>query len=223
MMRNALRWGDGNASVRLGVTAITQQHIADELEAVLLTPRLCDVMALHALAAGGLVRPNTQPITKATQAYVHHSDKIDAALPVGYDGIVAGWKDWCVSADMWRGRRGPVTNYGWHMPATTKYAPAPLRPSFSEKSLKVIQQASEAHNGYHADYSRRRACPRPGHQRQRPARHAPWRAQRRCGDLAGLPERQGCRPQTEGGQRSRRAHGVRHKGLDEVERDHQPS
>lgn len=149
-LRDALKWGEPGDSVRLGVTPRTQQQIADLLGAVLLTPKLSDACARAAAAAGGLVRPHTQPINSTTDGYAKHSAAIDADLPAGYGGIVAGFKDWCVSADVFT-KKGYATNYGWHIPKDKAkvWSPIPvdqLVASVSDAGLLVVQGPYEAHD-----------------------------------------------------------------------------
>lgn len=149
VLRTALRWGEPGDSVALGVTPRTQQQIADLLNAVLLTPKLVDVCASEAMRASGLVRPKTQPINSTTSGYVKHSKAIDADLPPGYTGIAAGWKDWCVSADVFT-KIGFATNYGWHIPRglAKAWSPIPvekLEPAISDPTFLVVQGPHEAH------------------------------------------------------------------------------
>lgn len=169
VLRDALAWGEPGDSVRLGVTPYTQQQLADLLGGVLLTPKLSDACARAAADAGGLVRPHTQPINSTTDGYAKHSAAIDADLPAGYTGIVAGWKDWNLSADVFT-KTGFATNYGWHIPRdkASAWSPIPvdqLLPAVADAGLLVVQGPYEAHNtgadtdgdgdtdGGHADYS----------------------------------------------------------------------
>jgi hypothetical protein len=169
VLRDALKWGEKGAAVRLGVTPRTQQQIADLLGAVLLTPKLVDVCAREAALAGGLVRPHTQPINSTTEGYAKHSAAIDADLPADYAEIVAGWKDWCVSADVFA-KKGYATNYGWHIPKdkAKAWSPIPIAklvPAVSLAEFFVVQGPYEAHTtgtdadkdgkeeGGHGDYS----------------------------------------------------------------------
>ena len=147
--RDALRWQLGDKLVRLGVSAYIQQQIADSLGAVLLTPLLCDLRAREARAAGGLVGPFPQsgcPTT--TRAYVQHSGEIDEALPATEPGMVAGWKDWCLTLDSWR-KPGMATNYGFPVPAgevrSGRWRGIPVRRSVSGDPPWLIQLDHEAH------------------------------------------------------------------------------
>ncbi len=164
--RDALLFGDRDEAVRLGSTAYTEQLIVDHLGGVLLTPKLDDCVARAARDAGGLVAPQVQRITSSLAGYLRHSDAIDAQLQLlGAEAarVIAGWKNWCLTLDIWR-KRGFVTNYGWHVPVG-QAAPAPLVASCSEPELRVIQGPHEAHDtgvdfdgdGYadsgHGDYS----------------------------------------------------------------------
>jgi N-acetyl-anhydromuramyl-L-alanine amidase AmpD len=163
--RDAVRF-DG---VRYGTTAYTQQLMADHEGAVLLTPKLCDLVAKAALRCGGLVPPNPQPINSLTAGYKKHSEAIgghiSASLTPSLEAprVVAGWKDWVLSKDIWA-KRKMVTNYGWHAPTGTSIG-LRLVPSVSDSELEVVQAPHEAHtagedidgDGYadtgHADYS----------------------------------------------------------------------
>ncbi len=168
--RDAPKWQLGDKLVRLGVSAYIQQQIADSLGAVLLTPLLCDIRAREARTAGGLVGPFPQagcPTT--TRAYVQHSGEIDEALPAGHAGMVAGWKDWCLTLDSWR-KPGMATNYGFPVPAgevrSGRWRGIPVRRSVSGDPQWLIQLDHEAHGagrntdddpepeiGGHGDYS----------------------------------------------------------------------
>lgn len=155
--RDALTWG----GVRWGMTAHGQQRLADSLPdtpggagAMLLTPAICDAIASHAARVGALLGPHPRPVSHRSGAYREHSAELDRELyRPQHDGaeLVAGWKDWCLSADVWR-RRGRVTNYGWHVQPGAR-APARTYPAETLDGWSVLQPASEAHNGYHADYS----------------------------------------------------------------------
>lgn len=150
VLRDALKWGEPGDAVRLGVTPRTQQQIADLLGAVLLTPKLSDACARAAADAGGLVRPHTQPINSTTDGYAKLSSAIDADLPTSYGGIVSGFKDWCVSADVFT-KKGYATNYGWHIPKdkAKAWSPIPVEKlvaSVSDPGLLVVQGPYEAHD-----------------------------------------------------------------------------
>jgi peptidoglycan hydrolase-like protein with peptidoglycan-binding domain len=146
LCRDALQLED----VRYGVTAYTQQQIADVLGCLLLTPKLCDVRARTAHRQGGLVKPRTQKINHTTAGYVKHSAAIDASLPPDFDGMVAGWKSWTLSLDSWLKHR-MATNYGWHIPRAlaASWSPVPIAGlvvAVSDPGFLVVQGPYEAHN-----------------------------------------------------------------------------
>lgn len=152
--RDAVAFGTTEDSVRIGTTAFTEQRAADSQNpdadipgAVLLTPKLCDGVSKAALRAGALVPPHPQPINSTTAGYKRHSGEIDDWLEehdaTGAE-VIAGWKNWCLSLDVWL-KRGFVTNYDWAAPSYATI-PLPMIASVSDPELQVVQGPHEAHH-----------------------------------------------------------------------------
>jgi hypothetical protein len=157
LSRDALKWGEAGDAVRLGVSAYTQQQIADVLDCLLLTPLLSDVRAREAVSCGGLVGPFPQSgCPTEAPAYAQHSREIDDALPEGHAGMVAGWKDWCLTLDSWA-KRGKATNYGFPVPTgevrSGSWRGIKVTESVSGDPPWLIQGPHEAHSTSHQDYS----------------------------------------------------------------------
>ena len=143
------------AGVRINVSATLQQQLADLFGALLLTPKLADLV----YAARGLsIPPAPMPITSSTAGMQQESAKIDTLVAAagGRDrGAILGTvgKHWCITNTLLT-HAGKACNYGWFLPAGT---PSPwggiaIYPSVTLDAL-VIQQPSWAHDASHVDYS----------------------------------------------------------------------
>ena len=161
--RDLISWGEEGDSVRLGLTAFSQQQLADMLGGVLMTATIADAVAVAAMEQGGLVGLFPQQINTRTSGYTKHSAAIDGALPTNYQGVVAGPKDWLISADVFA-KRGFATNYGGYFPRGGGRG-LTLENSMTQPSIGVVQGPYEAHHtgqdvdgdlaadSGHADYS----------------------------------------------------------------------
>lgn len=142
--RDALSVGTSGDRVRITVNAETAQHIADALDAMLLTPRMSDLIRQQAAV---VIAPATQTpnATMAnTSRMVLHSQTVDQRIG-GASGLVANvGKDWVLSNKLLL-QPSRAANYGWHV-ASSSY-PGTLPGMF------VLQPLGLAHNHFHVDYS----------------------------------------------------------------------
>ena len=154
VMSDALKLG----GVRVGAGAGLAQQVADVLGAMLLTPKVLELM-FNARAI--TIPPETQ--YDATQMLLTHwfvkeSQRIDAAiadaggLPAGGIAQTVG-KPWMIS-NLLLAHPGKSVNYGWNLPLGTAnpWLGVPLYPSVTNTSL-VIQQPSYFHVLNEADYA----------------------------------------------------------------------
>lgn len=159
VMGDALKLG----GVRIGAGAQLAQQCADLLGALLLTPRVLDLMYQ---SRGLTIEPQTQ--YDATQMLTTHwfekeSARIDAAItsaggPEPGAIVQTVGKPWCVTNALLT-HPGKACNYGWHVPpgsvsgspAQWKKTPAYL--SVSLPGIYVLQQPGFAHGLDEADYS----------------------------------------------------------------------
>jgi hypothetical protein len=138
--------------VRVNVDAKTQQLIADEIGAVLLTPKLADEIYKRATK----LSPRPQTISSSTQAMIDHSARVDAEIArVGGGTMVADvGKDWVIVKSLFsqtaRAAR-KAANYGWHVP--TKQYQGLTAEGAVTPGLFAIQGVGTAHSVDHTDYS----------------------------------------------------------------------
>jgi hypothetical protein len=138
--------------VRVNVDARTQQLIADEIGAVLLTPKLADEIYQRATR----LDPKPQTITSSTQAMIAHSGRVDAQIALkNASGLVADvGKDWVIVKSIFsqtaRAARKSA-NYGWHVP-TKRYQGLNAEGAVTP-GLFTIQGVGTAHDSSHVDYS----------------------------------------------------------------------
>jgi hypothetical protein len=149
---DALKLIDGDESVRINVTPTTAQRIADALEAVLPTPKICDLVWDHADVC---IPPSFQP-PGATMAFtsrmLQHHRAVEAKV-AGRAGLIENvGKHWVITERL-TDDKDHAANYGWYDP----HAPN-LRGVY-----RVWQNVGLAHNLEHVDYSQvlrlvRRTC-----------------------------------------------------------------
>lgn len=154
VMEDALRVDD----VRVNVSAATGQRIADLLDAVMLTPKLADLIFAQAKV---VVAPSPVAISSTTAAMVRHSRRVDAEV-AGRPGLVSTvGKDWVLVNGI-AGRADKAANYGWHFRGSS-FQGIHGEASVSLAGVRVIQGVGTAHNAQHVDYSQvvrlaKRAC-----------------------------------------------------------------
>jgi hypothetical protein len=148
--------------IRINVSALLQQQIADLLGCMLLTPKIADL--LYAARAVTL-DPSPQSIDASTTAMIVHSKRVDDALAaaggVGPGGIVqTSGKHWVI-ANALEAHPGRAENYGWHFAGAT-FGGSSWEGAVTP-GMRLIQGQGWAHDMSHVDYSQtcflmHRAC-----------------------------------------------------------------
>lgn len=129
--------------IRINVTAAEAQTIADDLGALLTTPKIEDLIYKHAT-----VKIPPFPGDPAKKTAAQHSAEIDKALAGGKGLVATVGKSWVLSNKLTTSK---AMNYGWH--TTIKPAQLGPWPSISLPGINVFQQPGTAHNPQHEDYS----------------------------------------------------------------------
>jgi hypothetical protein len=127
--------------MRINVTALLAQQIADFYDCMLPTEKISDLIHLH---AKNIITPcieSPSPQMGDTSYMKKHSKNIDKKLG-SLKGLVSTvGKDWVLTNKI-ASKYDKAANYGWH----DKNAPY-------GKNFKVWQPLSTVHNVYHTDYS----------------------------------------------------------------------
>jgi len=144
---DALRIGEPGDSVRVSMTCLTQQRVADMLSAYLPTAKLVDDIWVRSTVRLG---PFPQPINSTKAGMLKHHEELEGAR-AGRMGLISGWKDWTVGKRLIKNSKA-AQNYGWHID-TTKDSWKGIRLHNGATVGKVIQPASLAHDVHHVDYS----------------------------------------------------------------------
>lgn len=142
--------------VRVSASAITQQLVADELQAVLLTPKLYDEIWLRT-APQNRLDPKPQPITSSTAGTIQYSSRVDTEVArKGARGLIANTgKAWVISSKIFTAAARAAkkaANHGWVIPSQG-YQGLRGEPSQSTPSLLIVQDIGLAHDDRHDDYS----------------------------------------------------------------------
>lgn len=125
--------------VRIDVSAAEAQAWADELGALLTTPKIEDLIYKHASVK---IPPFPSDVVSTTEG--QHSAKIDKAIG-NQSGLVATvGKSWVLTDKL---SPTVAANYGWHT------AQKASEPSVSLPSVNVWQGVGHKHNPHHRDYS----------------------------------------------------------------------
>lgn len=147
--------------VRVNMSARTQQLVADQLDCLLLTPKLADLAWVQRdTTLPPFPRGNTNGMS-STQAMLDHSTKIDKALakegegPFGLIGTVG--KHWVIDNDL-AVKTNRAMNYGWHFAGTNFQGmagevAASLQKDEKGRYIRLIQGRGTAHDMHHVDYS----------------------------------------------------------------------
>lgn len=150
---DVLRVGDACDSVRVAVTCRTHRAIAAALDALLPTPKISDLVWLHADVRLGIYVQPPGPAMATTAAFVRHHEQLEAEL-AGRSGLVTAGKDWVVCRAV-ATNPGRAANYGWQLPSG----------GFAgvTAGVRVVQPLGLAHGPDHVDYSQfcrlvRRLC-----------------------------------------------------------------
>jgi hypothetical protein len=144
VMRKALAIGVPGDALRVSTTFRTAQQIADLLGALMLTPKVSNLIAQQAdskpapLTQSAWVSDGTMANTKRL---VEYSNKVEAAVPGESPGLLANeGKQWVVTIRNWNdpdeAKRHNGANHGWYL-----------------QGGKVIQDRGCTHNMKHEDYS----------------------------------------------------------------------
>jgi hypothetical protein len=136
--------------VRIDVSAILQQHVADLLGAHLLTPKLFDQMWANRAVT---LLPCTQPITSSAAGMVGHSACVDKRLAAAGgtppNGIVQTvGKTWVLSNKL---TDRVAMNMGWHLDQPLAGVPFDSAPTLP--GAHMIQSPGTRHGPNHVDYS----------------------------------------------------------------------
>jgi len=148
VMSDALKIG----GVRVNVTAMLQQQLADVFDASLLTAQVADFMYANASCR---IAPSPQPISSSVQSMLAHSQRVDKLLGTYNGGIVSpAGKHWILDKKL-EYARGQACNYGWHFTGASfnGITGFPAATLYCGKGAKVIQPNATAHDPHHTDYS----------------------------------------------------------------------
>lgn len=165
VMGDALRIGEGEDQVRPSCTQPTLQRIADTLDALLPTEKICDVAWQQ--AALRLVPTTQAPDSRmaTTARMLEHSRAVTAKIKAA--GFTEGGalfgstcKRWCLTNKL-EGHIGYSANFGWHVDPMRRDMPGSR--FRSNGGLPVLQPLATAHQAFdghgreveanHNDYS----------------------------------------------------------------------
>jgi hypothetical protein len=150
---DVLRLGETCDSVRVAVTCRTHRLIAEELGCLLPTPRISDLVWIHADVRLGVYTQRPGPAMARTAAFLRHHQQLETEL-AGRTGLVTAGKDWVLCRRV-AARPDRAANYGWHLPRGGRPGVTP--------GVRVVQPLGLAHDLDHVDYSQfcrlvRRRC-----------------------------------------------------------------
>lgn len=150
---DVLRVGEPCDSVRVAVTCRTHRLIAEELGCLLPTPRISDLVWLHADVRLGVYTQRPGPAMARKTAFLRHHEQLEAEL-AGRRGLVSAGKDWVICRRL-ATAPGRAANYGWHLPRGGRPGVTP--------GVRVVQPLGLTHDLDHVDYSQfcrlvRRRC-----------------------------------------------------------------
>jgi hypothetical protein len=150
---DVLRLGERCDSVRVAVTCRTHRAIAAELDALLPTPRISDLVWLHADVRLGVYVQPPRPAMASKTAFLRHHEQLEQEL-AGRTGLVTAGKDWVICRRL-AAAPGRAANYGWHLARGGRPGVTP--------GARVVQPVGLAHSIDHVDYSQfcrlvRRRC-----------------------------------------------------------------
>lgn len=154
--RDALRVGVPGDSVRVSVTALTAQHVADMLGVLLATPKIDDAAwaAADVRLEPVFVQDSQQRARFDLAAMEIHSTTIDhrmATAGAGEGDLVRGvGKGWDMSKLIGPGN---AVNYGFPTSKPTGAGGRAPWPAATKLGARVWQPPGNKHNRKHADYS----------------------------------------------------------------------
>ena len=137
--------------IRIGMSAKTEQLVADELGCMLLTPKLADLIWQQRIVT---LPPFPRQFTASTQAMFEHSAQIDSFLaklgdPNGLRSTVG--KHWVIDNSL-ATISNRAMNYGWHFVGSNFQGTA-FETSASDPNTRLIQGRGTRHDMNHSDYS----------------------------------------------------------------------
>lgn len=145
-------------NVRIAVSASTLQRIADEVEGIMLTERLGDLIYQEATVKLEPLPGNVNDMSKAHM--VRQSARVDAAI-AGRSGLVADpGKDWVLTNKLLKtGRKPPLPNFpmmaannGWRV-TTQKWQGIKAGPTTIPGIYGIQSPPGTHHDRSHVDYS----------------------------------------------------------------------
>lgn len=145
--------------IRVNVTADTEQRIADKWGALLLTPKLSDLIWHFAEIR---IEPRPRKITSSTNGMIQHSKDVDKQL-IGLDIsdkiISTVGKNWVITNKLIN-KQGMACNHGWHFAGASfqgikgNVNPSLLKNPSTKSYWRLIQSMGTAHDSSnHLDYS----------------------------------------------------------------------
>jgi hypothetical protein len=140
---DVLRLGERYDSVRVAVTCRTHRAIAAELDAMLPTPKISDLVWLHADVRLGVHVQPPRPAMASKAAFLRHHEQLEREL-AGRTGLVTAGKDWAICRRL-AAAPGRAANYGWHLTRGGRPGVTP--------GVRVVQPLGLAHDLDHVDYS----------------------------------------------------------------------
>jgi hypothetical protein len=140
---DVLRLGDRCDSVRVAVTCRTHRLIAEELGCLPPTPRISDLVWLHADVRLGVYTQRPGPAMARKTAFLRHHEQLEAEL-AGRTGLVTAGKDWVLCRRL-VASPSRAANYGWHLPRGGRPGVTP--------GVRVVQPLGLVHDLDHVDYS----------------------------------------------------------------------
>lgn len=150
---DVLRVGEPCDSVRVAVACRTHRLIAEKLGCLLPTPRISDLVWLHADVRLGVYTQRPGPAMARKTAFLRHHEQLEAEL-AGRTGLVTAGKDWVLCRRL-ATVPDRAANYGWHLMRGGRPGVTP--------GVHVVQPLGLAHDLDHVDYSQfcrfvRRRC-----------------------------------------------------------------
>ena len=139
--------------VRVNVTAVLAQKLADAFDASLPTPMVADMMFA---AAERRAVPCPVSISSSTASMIKHSQSVDKQLTgQPKTGLVATCgKHWVLDKQL-ETKPSKACNYGWHFKGSSFQGIKGFPPASQDTgpNVRVIQPNATAHDALHVDYS----------------------------------------------------------------------
>lgn len=147
---DAIQIGEVGDSVRVATNALTATLIADSLNCLLPTARICDLIWLGVLGGGGVVlTPHTQTPDSHmsdTDRFVAESDSIEEQRAGRCGLLFTVGKSFVISNRIFGAGEGKAANYGWHVQSGSQF-------SGVTPGVQVLQPLAASHVDTFTDYS----------------------------------------------------------------------